>query len=427
MALETRHTLKITEQSRTGLFADCTREEYDRRLRRLREQMERAGVDALLLTEETNVRYATAWYEVGWIVPAFFFMTLIPRDEKLPPALIIPEGDQIQTQASWTDTVVRWDYPVGFYTGDVGGNLVKALAGWVGKLGLAGSRIATEMGAHFRMGMSVEAFDGIRAALPGVTWTDCGDVIWPVRSVKSEEEVRRLRESIRITCLGIQAGFEAIRDGVSERDIANVMSAEMHSKGGSEIRFLALYAGPDRALWADSTPRREMAMRPGSLLQFDGGCTYDGYYTDIKRFASLGEPTPDQRRFFEVARASEQAAIDAVAPGVPYSEAYQASQQVLRDAGYSDFVDWCQKMGWSSIGHNIGLNIHEMPGISVTEDEVFQPNQVVSIEPFLYHDGGYPIWEVKNKYGLEDMVLVTDTGHEVLSPDSLLSRDIWVA
>ena len=114
-------------------------------------------------------------------------------------------------------------------------------------------------------------------------------------------------------------------------------------------------------------------------------------------------------------------------PGATYGSVYDASQQVIRDAGYGEFVDWCQKVGWSSVGHNVGLDIHEMPGISINSDEVFKPNQVVSIEPFFWHEGRYPIWEVPNKYGLEDMVLVTETGHEVLSPDSLVGRDIWVA
>ena len=91
----------------------------------------------------------------------------------------------------------------------------------------------------------------------------------------------------------------------------------MHAEGGSDIKFLSIYAGPERAMWADATPRREMKIQKGSLIQFDGGCTYDGYHTDIKRFACLGEPTKEQYRFYEIARSSEQAAIDAVVPEQP--------------------------------------------------------------------------------------------------------------
>jgi Xaa-Pro aminopeptidase len=170
-----------------------------------------------------------------------------------------------------------------------------------------------------------------------------------------------------------------------------------------------------------------MVIKPGSLIQFDGGCTYDGYYTDIKRFASLGEPTEDQRRFYDIARAAEQASIDAVAPGVTHGEVYEASQKAIRDSGYPEFVDSAQEFRWTSIGHNIGLDLHEMPGIAKDNDAVLQPNQVICIEPFFYHDGGFPLWTVQNKYGCEDQVLVTETGHDVLSSDELISRDIWVA
>jgi Xaa-Pro aminopeptidase len=419
--------MKITTQSRTGFFADCTREEFERRTGRLREEMEHSGVDAMLLTSQANIRYATGFYEVGWIIPAYFYAALIPRRADLPPAIFCPEGDQIQTQASWIETVVRWDFPVGFYTGKVGDSLVDAIVGWLGRLGLSDGRLATELGAHSRIGLSIEAFDRLRAELPSARWSDCGEVIAPVRAVKSAEEIRRLREAARISCLGVRAGFEALHDGATEHEIGNVMASAMHANGGSTVGFLSLYAGPERALWADSIPRREMAIRPGGLIQFDGGCTYDGYFCDFKRMASLGEPTADQRRFYEIARASEQAAIDVMAPGVTCGEVYEASQRVIREAGFGDFVDWCQSMGWSGIGHGLGLDIHEQPGLSIGNATRLQPGMVLAIEPFFYHDGRYPLWEVSGKYGCEDMVLVTDAGHEVLTPDSLISRDLWVA
>ena len=80
---------KTVQQVRTGVLPDCTREEFDRRLRRLREEMDRAGVDGLLLTQESNVRYATGWYEVCWTIQGYFWMAFIPRDPALPPALIV--------------------------------------------------------------------------------------------------------------------------------------------------------------------------------------------------------------------------------------------------------------------------------------------------------------------------------------------------
>jgi len=418
--------LKITYQHRLR-FPDFPAEEYVSRVTRLREEMDRQGVDALLLTEQKNVRYVSGMYEVGWIVPAYFYAVVLPRDEGLPAALFVPEGDQFQAQASWIETVVRWDFPIGFYAGEgVGMHLIESLTRWLKRQGLHHGQIATELEAHFRLGLSVECFDSLRRALADVQWCDCGAVMWPVRSIKSAEEIHRLREAGRISCLGVRAGFEAIHVGASEREIANVMAARMYAEGASDIGFLTLNAGPDRAMWPDSIPRREMILRPGSLVQFDGGCTYDGYFCDFKRMASVGQPTAEQQKYYDLARASHEAAIATVQPGVPASEVYHASQRAFEEAGLGDFVAWCQKMGWSSIGHNVGLDIHEMPGISIDNHEPLRPNMVMSLEPFVWHGGEFPYWECSGKYGLEDVVLVTKTGHEVMTPESLISHDLWV-
>ena len=158
--------LKITEQQNKGLFADCTLEEHERRIARLREEMDREGVDGLYLTQETNVRYASAMQDVAWVIHAYFYTVFIPRDDALPLALFVPNGGQIQTQASWIDTVVRWDFPPGFYMGRVGDSLIESFTEWLRKLGLEKSTIATEMSAHFRLGLSVDVLDGLRQALP---------------------------------------------------------------------------------------------------------------------------------------------------------------------------------------------------------------------------------------------------------------------
>jgi Xaa-Pro aminopeptidase len=127
--------------------------------------------------------------------------------------------------------------------------------------------------------------------------------------------------------------------------------------------------------------------------------------------AALGGPTADQLRFYGVARASEAAAIDSIGPGVTCGEVYEASQDPIRQAGYGGFVDWCQSMGWSGIGHGLGLDIHEWPGLSIDSQVVLQPGMVLAVEPFFYHEGRYPLWEVSGKYGLEDVLVVTDPGH----------------
>jgi Xaa-Pro aminopeptidase len=121
--------LKISCQS-TTLFSDFPAAEYTHRVKRLRKEMEAQGIDALLLTEQQNVRYVSGMYDVGWIIPAYFHAVVLPLDQNRPAALFVPEGNQIQSQASWVDSIIRWDFPVGFYAGEIGAHLVQSFTRW---------------------------------------------------------------------------------------------------------------------------------------------------------------------------------------------------------------------------------------------------------------------------------------------------------
>ena len=195
----------ISEQDNPALFPDSSKEEHLRRISRLREEMERCDIDGMFLTQETNVRYATGMMDVAWPIQSYFYTAFIPRSSEYPVAIFVPNGGHIQTQATWVKTIVRWNFPVGFYMGKVGESLIESFSFWINKLGLKNSRIATEMSAHYRIGISVEILDKMRASLPDINWTDCGPVMWPVRSIKSDEEIKRLRQSTKITCAGIKA------------------------------------------------------------------------------------------------------------------------------------------------------------------------------------------------------------------------------
>ena len=106
------------EQQNKGLFADCTLEEHERRIARLREEMDREGVDGLYLTQETNVRYASAMLDVAWVIHAYFYTVFIPRDDTLPLALFVPNGGQIRRrQAGSTRSFAGTSRPASTWAG----------------------------------------------------------------------------------------------------------------------------------------------------------------------------------------------------------------------------------------------------------------------------------------------------------------------
>ncbi len=408
------------------LFADFPIEEYHARVKRVRQLMEHCQVDALLLTQRENLRYFAGWYDGAWLIPNYYWLFLLPREQE--PTLFFLLGDQMFEPTTWVEDIRYWWYGEGSWTSSSNEpGWIQLVLDTLEEKGLSRATIGMELGPHFRLGLPQMQFDLFRQRLAGAKLVDASDLLWDVFSIKSAAEVSRIREACRISCLGVRAGFEAIREGMSERAVANIMYATMFREGASEVQFYCLYAGPQRAMWWDSQPRRNYHLKRGDLVQFDGGCVYEGYHCDFKRMAALGGPTAEQRHYYEVTRRQIEASIQAMRPGVPIKEIYLAQEAVLVDAGYSAFARWCRESGWSAIGHSLGLYIHEQPGITHANETLMQPGMILVIEPFISHGAVTPMYGALAKYGLEDVVLITKDGHEVLTKEEYISHDLWVA
>ena len=161
-------------------------------------------------------------------------------------------------------------------------------------------------------------------------------------------------------------------------------------------------------------------------MQFDGGCVYEGYWCDFKRMSAVGEPRPLERRFYDLAREGLFAAIEVMKPCVPLNVPLQAAFAVNDAAGFGAFSQWCLQSGWSAIGHSLALDLHEQPGLSATSMAVLQENMVLSVEPFITLNGVYPFWKAEEKFGLEDVVLITEDGADILTSEEVITHDLWV-
>jgi Xaa-Pro aminopeptidase len=292
------------------------------------------------------------------------------------------------------------------------------------EMGLENGTIGMELGADMQVHMAHSHFTALREGLPKARTVDANDAVWAVRSVKSSAEIERLRRAASASAKGVRAGFEALAPGMTEKQVIDIMTSVMCAEGASELRFNALYAGP-RAMWADGLPT-DYVLRKGDLVQFDGGCIYEGYWCDFKRMATVGEPRADQRRFYELAREGLLAAIEVMKPGVPTSAPLEAAFAVNGEAGFGSFSQWCLQAGWSAIGHGLGLDLHEQPGLSAGNTSLLQENMVLSVEPFMTLNGAHPFWEADEKFGLEDVVRVTRDGVEILTSEEMITHDLWV-
>jgi Xaa-Pro dipeptidase len=407
-----------------AMFPDFPREEFENRWRRARKIMKESGLDALLLTNQENLRYFAGFNEGAWCCKHFYFFMLLPADETIAPALIFANGFQHLAKVSWVEEIHHWEWQKSFYMSHET-NAVPLIAKVLQEKKLSGAVIGMELGANMHLSIGADHFDQLRQVLSKAKITNATDVIWKIRSIKSEGELDRLRKAAEISCRGVKAGFEQLRPGMTERDVARIMRTVMQEHGGTETGLMCVYAGP-RLMWADSTPS-EYVLEKGDVIQFDGGCLYEGYWADFKRMASIGEPKPEQRRFFELAKEGIEAALAVMKPGALSGEVFEAAFEVNNHAGYGDFSKWCLDNGWSAIGHSIGLSIHEHPGLGYKNTQQLEVNMAFAVEPFITKDGKFPFWDATEKYGLEDNVVITNNGMEVLTKEEYVTHDLWIA
>jgi len=223
------------------------------------------------------------------------------------------------------------------------------------------------------------------------------------RMVKDAEEIERIRTAVALGASLFDQAVQAIRPGVRETEVAAEMEYAARRAGAEEMSFPTIIASGSRS--AQPHGRASGATIPGEgFVICDFGVILAGYCSDMTRTVYVGRPTAEARRFYQVVREAQQAAIETVKPGVSVGEVDQAARKLLRKQGLG-------KHFTHSTGHGVGLEIHEAPRLAAGQGEALRPGMVITIEPGAYIPGK---WGVR----IEDMVLVTERGYEVLTPTS---------
>jgi Xaa-Pro aminopeptidase len=223
------------------------------------------------------------------------------------------------------------------------------------------------------------------------------------RMVKDAEEIERIRAAVALGSSLFDQAVQAIRPGVREAEVAAEMEYAARRAGAEEMSFPTIIASGSRS--AQPHGRASAATIPGEgFVVCDFGVILAGYCSDMTRTVYVGRPTAEARRFYQAVREAQQAAIETVKPGVSVGEVDQAARKLLRKQGLGKYFT-------HSTGHGVGLEIHEAPRLAARQGEALRPGMVITIEPGAYIPGK---WGVR----IEDMVLVTERGYEVLTPTS---------
>jgi len=248
--------------------------------------------------------------------------------------------------------------------------------------------------------MTVERLEAIQELYPDVTFTRLDDQLNSMRVVKDANELAILREAAAYADYAIEVGVSEIAEGKTELEILTAIELALKKKGISHMSFdTMVLSGPKTASPHGKPGDRKI--QKGDLVLFDLGVIYKGYCSDITRTVAFGEPSTKQKEVYETVRKAEQAAVDAVKPGVKAMELDKIARDIITEAGYGEFFT-------HRLGHGLGISVHEFPSVTGNNEMELIEGMVFTIEPGIYDPS---ITGVR----IEDDVVVTKDGVEVLT------------
>jgi Xaa-Pro dipeptidase len=351
--------------------------------------MASAGMDGLLLAGGTSLVYFAG---VRWWISERFFGIVVPA--KGAPFVVCPafEEDRAHEQLAlgpFGDAEVRtWHEDEDPYA--IVGSALRNRGIGTGKLGV-------EETTRFVFS------DGIAKAAPALTLVSGTPVTSGCRGVKDAHEIELMRLAAQVTIKAYEAAWRAIQPGMTQADFGRMVSQahqQLGFQGSAGVQVGEYSALPH----GSSTPQ---VLREGTILLIDGGCSVEGYSSDISRTFVIGKATDRMKQVFDVTRRAQDAALAAARPGVPCEAVDAAARKVITDAGFGpDYKYFTHRLG-----HGMGMDGHEWPYLVRGNTVPLAPGMTFSNEPGIYIRGEFGV-------RVEDDMLITENGAELFTKQS---------
>ena len=234
-----------------------------------------------------------------------------------------------------------------------------------------------------------------------IRWKPTSGLIMRQRLIKEPGELEIIREAVNLGAAVYESAVHSIQPGTRESEIAGRLEFAARQAGADGMSFDTIVAGGKRAALPHGRATGQPIPRRGFVV-VDSGVVLDGYCSDMTRTVHIGRANREERGWYSAVLEAQLAAIAAVKAGVTAGAVDEAARSVLRKANLGRYFT-------HSTGHGVGLEIHEPPRLGREQQEELQPGMVITIEPGVYipERGGVRI---------EDMVLVTNSGCEILTP-----------
>jgi Xaa-Pro aminopeptidase len=347
------------------------------RLDRTRTHLAELGIEQMLITTPSNVRWLS-----GFTAPEDARILIQPSE-----AVLLTDGRYIAQaqEESSLPAIIERDW-----MGVVRDRLTP------GHLAVEGDHLTLAAARRLEqeVGRSLAAHDG---------------VLEPLRIIKEESEVDAIRRAAQLTDEAFAHALTLLKPGVREVDLALAIEHYVRTHGGEGMAFDIIVASGPRSAMPHGTASSR-SVQEGELVTFDLGAKVDGYCADMTRTVAVGAITPAHRAIFDAVLTAQERAVAAIRPGIGGAELDAVARDALTEAGFGEAFS-------HSLGHGVGIDIHEAPGLSPKSETVLEPGMVITIEPGAYLPGDAGV-------RIEDLVRVTESGGEVLSSSPKAFLDV---
>jgi len=348
---------------------------YQRRRERLRRALAKADLGSMLVTHSPNVTYLTGF---------------TGSDSYL---LIRDDAETLITDGRYTAQLAEECPGLDLHVRRPGEEMGKAVAtvlrrSRLGRVGIEGDS------------MSVGLRETILGQLPKVELVTTSGLVETLRAVKDRQEVEEIRRAIWCAERAFGVVRASLRREQTEKEVADALEHQMRLFGARSGGFAAIVAVGARAALPHATPGGQQ-IGSGDFVLMDWGADCGLYKSDLTRVLVTGRIPPKLERLYGVVLRAQGKAIAAIRPGVAAAEVDRIARQIIAEAGFGRYFG-------HGLGHGLGLEVHEAPRLAASSRAVLKPGMVVTVEPGIY----LPNW---GGVRIEDDVLVTRNGHEVLT------------
>jgi Xaa-Pro dipeptidase len=365
-------------------------EEFEARQEKARQWMARHQIDGMFLIGSADMRYFT---NINAGVSERTMGVIL--NQKGKPVWVVPafELEMWKESIPATHEIRAWQEHESPY---------KLIGGVMRDLGVGNGRLG--------LGPQVRSFHvhGLRRDAANLQLVDGAVVTEGCRGIKTEKEIAFMDLANKVTKLAYQQGFKSLKEGMSTGDLSGAISSahrQMGASGSGGPQFGLNTAFPHGS-------RVVRTLKEGDTIMVDGGCSIEGFSSDVTRTIVFGKPTDRQRKVWDIVKQAQTAALKAARPGVPCEQVDAAARKLIEDAGFGpDYKYFAHRLG-----HGIGMEGHEYPYLVRGNQLKLVPGMTFSDEPGIYIYGEFGI-------RTEDCFVVTEDGARFLGGMEALSID----